>query len=109
MANSEEQDYAEFQAWQASKAAREAAELASRVTFPQVLHKIIDRIGFDHTGERDAAHAAVDREYPVAESADPAPPSVVSTTDVRNSDQGYAPLSNAQPVVPFNPPAVGSI
>lgn len=93
MSNTDSQDYADFQAWKAAKADRDAAELASRISFPQVLHNIIDRIGFHTTQERDAAHAAVEREYPTTEDANapPAPPVVVP--DNRNADQGYTPLT----------------
>ena len=85
MAEFNQADYAEFQAFQEGKAARQAAADAQRITYAQVLHKLIAGASWGHEAERNAAHDAVDREFPSKDAAAERPNETVTN---KSTDQG---------------------
>lgn len=79
-------DDADYQQYLADKKAAAAAAAESEMSPTDVFHRLIDAVGWNHTAERDAAHAAITK-------ADTGKDAVAPTVAPQGAsqDQGYVP------------------
>lgn len=68
------EQWAEYQTWLAGETARKTAAEGAKMSYSDVLHRLVADAQWRHTGERDAAHAAIAEKYPPAEAAATAEP-----------------------------------